>query len=208
MKEKNADIEFLRFFMILAVTALHFSEDYIGNHGILAGGYLGVDFFFILSGFLLAKHFKKDNAAIRPFDKAQRYLWYRIKQLYLPYIIAIALYVGTLFAKTGFKIEWLLHHIWETKWQYIFLHYLGAPVAFEFRSIWFMSALVLLSYLIYFFLCYNTELFLGLSPVMIIFIYLDIYYVWYIINARYICKFFARKYNPRVCRNDTRSTGL
>jgi len=175
IKKKNADIEFLRFFMILAVIILHFSEDYVGIPGILKGGYLGVDFFFILSGFFLKKHFDNDNSSLGPFDKSQKYLWYRVKQLWLPYITAIFLYVGTLFIENHLNVKWLIQHLWETKWQYLFLHYLGAPVGFEFRSIWFMSALVILSYFIYFLLCYNEEFYLGLIPVLIIIIYVWIY---------------------------------
>lgn len=175
-KQKNIDIEFLRFIMIALVALLHFSEDYFGNHGIMPGGYLGVDFFFIISGFFLIKHFEKDYNKEKSLGKKARvYIWYRIKQLYIPYIISILFYVVTLWWMNEFNIKWLLNHLWENKWQFLLLHYLGAAVPFEFRSIWFMSSLVVLSYLIYFLLEYNKQFFIGIIPVIIIGIYVWIY---------------------------------
>lgn len=83
---KNLDIEIMRFIMILSVTVLHFSEDY-GFAGILNGGYLGVDFFFIIGGFYLAKHYirEKKDENISPMKSAKEFAKYRVLKISYPY---------------------------------------------------------------------------------------------------------------------------
>lgn len=195
-KNKNADLELARFLMIIAVAVLHFTEDYVG-HSFISGGYLGVDFFLTLSGFFLMFHYEREKKlkeckancnAINEEGgyKSFTYIRYRIKQLYKPYIISILLYVGLSFWENNFNLMWLINHFWETKWQYLFLHYLGADVPFEFRSIWFMSSLIILSYLIYFLLNYNEELYLGLTPVAVILIYVWIFVSFHSLSMQWI----------------------
>ena len=53
--KKNYTIEFYRFIAIIFIAIFHFGIQYIGDFHWPKGGYLGVEFFFILSGFFLMK---------------------------------------------------------------------------------------------------------------------------------------------------------
>ena len=84
--KKNAEIELYRFIMIMGVTILHFTEDY----SLLPfyGGYLGVDFCFILAGYFLMVHFYKHYSPdLSPTENAIDYIIDRVKKLYFPYIV-------------------------------------------------------------------------------------------------------------------------
>lgn len=175
---KNLDLELMRFVMILAVCLLHFSEDFGGGHKGIGGGYLGVDFFFLVGGIFLAKHYDRCKSAESPVIQAREYLKARLKRLYPPYLCAVVLMVMISFVRNHFSLYWLLNHLYETKWQYLFLHYLGADVLFEMRSIWYMSVYVVISYLVYFLLAYREELFVGLAPIFFLLIMVHIYVIY------------------------------
>lgn len=170
-KVKNSEIEFLRFFMILGVAILHFSEDYFDIRGIIQGGHLGVDFFFLISGFFLSKHFDTDsNDKLSPFIKSIKYIIHRIKAL-LPHFILSLFFINILmFIYKKWNIIDLIKHLYDVKWQYIFLNYVGAKVSYDERSLWFLSTLVVMSYLVYVFLCINKEVFIAIAPILIILI--------------------------------------
>lgn len=73
------------------------------------------------------------------------------------------------------SLLWLRNYLYDVKWQFVFLHYLGAGVPFTMRSIWYLSVWVLLLYSIYFFLAYNDRFFVGVSPILSILILVFIY---------------------------------
>lgn len=152
--KRNLEIEIYRFLMIIAVSVIHFNEDL--KIELLKGGYLGVDFFFVLSGFYLMfyfiRHYKEGED---PNKAAAKYFWYRLKRLYPPYIVAILIMTFVSWADAGFGLKNLYFYIWGNKWQFFMLHSIGAPTSCIMRSIWFMSPLIVLSYVIYLFLCYN-----------------------------------------------------
>lgn len=164
---KNAEIELYRVLMIFSIAILHFSEDYMGTSGILPGGYLGVDFCFIISGYFLMCHFEKEyvnekSAVLNTI----KYFVGRTKKLYPPYLLAVLGMTIITWGINGFGIKRLLINLWDTRWQYLFLHFLGASTGFSMRSIWYMSSFMILSYLIYFLLSYNQELYMGIAPII------------------------------------------
>lgn len=171
--KKNAEIELYRFIMIMGVTLLHFTEDY----SLLPfyGGYLGVDFCFMLSGYFLMIHFYRHySTTISPIENSIDYIIGRIKKLYFPYIIAILLmtFVKWICIDGGAFDLFLL--LYDNRWQFLMLHSIGAPTVCIIRSVWFLSPLVVLSFFIYFCLCYNKKLFVGLAPILslLLFVYI------------------------------------
>ncbi len=135
---KNSRIappEFWRFIFILFVCLLHFEEDvYSRIHIIANAGYLGVDFFLILSGFVVAYNHDK-----KPIKSVMIFAWNRVKRLYPDFLFAIILMFGLWLIfdnDNGFK--GILVHIRDTKFQYFFINAFY-PTSLEMRSIWFLS---------------------------------------------------------------------
>lgn len=75
-KKRNPFVDILRFYFICMICLWH-----LGYAKVIPHGYLGVDFFFMLSGYYLFKHYKyKDEDEIKLIKN-------KIKTFYLPYII-------------------------------------------------------------------------------------------------------------------------
>lgn len=171
---KNLEIECYRFLATAAVAVLHFSEDYTGSHGIINGGYLGVDFFFMLSGYFLMQHWLKQERGGMSSRNAAVYFCHRLRRLYPPFLIATVLMQLTQWAFGGYGVKSLISGFWKIRWQFLMCQHLGAPVGANMRSIWYLSSLVFLTWLIYFLIDRDLDLFLGIAPVadVLIFVYI------------------------------------
>ena len=124
-------IEILRFLATIGIAFFHFEWIYIGHPVYLQHFYLFVEFFFVLSGFFLAKNVKKysaeDNWA------PLRYVWKEIRKLWPPYIVAFIFSLFVYYKVNGIDdIESIVNIIWRSKWEAIFLQLSGidptAPV--------------------------------------------------------------------------------
>lgn len=162
---RNFDIELMRYLMIIAVAVLHFGEDYTGTMRTLKGGALGVDFFFLISGFYLAQHYYKNSTNESPIIQTNRYFIKRVQRLYPAYFISLTMISVIYWTENNYSIKWLIDHIWQCKWQYFFLHFLIPNVPFDLRSNWFMCCLVFSMFIIYFMMAYNEKLAMGLFPI-------------------------------------------
>ncbi len=172
---RNLELECYRILATAGVIILHFSEDYTGTHGIIPGGYLGVDFLFMLSGYFLMTHWmgqKRDGTAAR---NTAVYFLHRLKRIYPPFLVATILMQLIQWAFGGFGIRNLVSGFWSIRWQFFLSHFLGAPTGFNMRSVWYLSSLVLLTWLIYYLIDRNLDLFLGIVPVVdiLIFVYIS-----------------------------------
>ncbi|KAL6740236.1 hypothetical protein Aduo_013611 [Ancylostoma duodenale] len=89
MSEKRLDIQGLRGWAILLVLLFHFFPDYFPN------GYIGVDMFFVISGFLIAMILRRsDNLDMEAF---RSFYYRRIKRILPLYYLAIACILIALF---------------------------------------------------------------------------------------------------------------
>lgn len=109
---KNYAFEFYRLLFACAIFIMHMEEyrNYDPPKGMFSGGYLGVEFFFILSGFLMmAKNDRDRMAAVQEGageKLAVRYLLSRYQRLMPHYWLAIGLHLlicALLYPKFDFK---------------------------------------------------------------------------------------------------------
>ena len=95
---KNVNIELFRFLLSLFVVGYHtrLATDY-GSVSLFEFGYFAVEFFFVLSGFLLARSLEKAYAADRNVLKdTGAFMWNKVRS-FLPYhVMAIVLMVAVL----------------------------------------------------------------------------------------------------------------
>ena len=82
VKEKNAAIEFYRVLFTFLICVQHM-QVYLGDIAWIRHAYLGVEFFFILSGYFLYKSYKKQKE-----PSTTKYFVHRIKRLWPEYFVA------------------------------------------------------------------------------------------------------------------------
>ena len=156
--EKNRAIEFYRFLAIMCIAVFHFNIQFTGEFCFLKGGYLGVEFFFILSGFLLMKTYRGEN-----HPKTAHEFWLRrVSRLYPAYILTMVLFIlFDIFVRnyiTSFAD--LVSRLGDEIWDLLLLQNIGIPGVFAYEgSLWFLSSLSVNLYLIYYLLLKHGEIY-------------------------------------------------
>lgn len=95
--KRNGNIEFLRFCFCMFIVFLHFTDTI--KSGLFLSGYLGVDFFFMLSGFFIAKKLRKDKESHsmetiqQTLAESRKYLLSRVASIYPYYLVAVMIFV-------------------------------------------------------------------------------------------------------------------
>ena len=94
MKSKrNGEIDLLRFIFAVVIVFFHFNVNY--DVGLFQYGYIGVEFFFVVTGYLMAGHVYRMNADSRDLgciaDETWRYILKKTRSFYSYYFFAILL---------------------------------------------------------------------------------------------------------------------
>ncbi len=158
---RNNILDFYRIIFTLIICLHHFQG--ILDTKIISTGYIGVEFFFILSGFFLYKSFKKNNN-----ETAFQYTVKRIKRLYPEYILAFILCFILQMAQSGKEksVDCIFQGISEiTLMQNIGIFRGG----FNY-PLWYLSVLIFAGYIVYELLKKDKETFSKIiSPITIVF---------------------------------------
>lgn len=92
MNKRNPTLEFWRFVFCIAVLGFHFFSKI--NRNYFHAGYLGVEFFFIVSGYFIGAYYEKKQEGKElsmRLKSVLTYAWTRLKRLYPLYLIALIL---------------------------------------------------------------------------------------------------------------------
>lgn len=94
-KKRNGEIDFLRFVFALVILFYHFNSNY--KLGFFVNGYIGVEFFFVVTGFLMARHAERRKETGRELslvaDETWRYVLGKVKAFFRYYTAAVLLQV-------------------------------------------------------------------------------------------------------------------
>ncbi len=168
-KKRNNEIELFRFLFITVIAVMHFSNSYFKSCPYYQGAYIGTEFFFLLSGFMIAKKALSQREPLSPY----RFTWNRLKKLYPDYLFAffllfvLSLVSGAIACQDGFKT--LCSYIFEL----LFLHASGLK-SFGLLNYptWYLSSLIIGGFLIYGLICINRKLYLTIiAPLSVLVTY-------------------------------------
>lgn len=147
---RNSYIDLLRVLFCVFVCLFHWNR---AVH--FGGGYLGVDFFFILSGFYLMRSFERDRAAQEQRDiylNCRKYIWRRLCRFYPHYFTSFlfAAVVTVFVCRIKSFHDFLLTVFWEIT----FLQNIGLTDTAQLVNdpAWFLCAALFGGYLVYFLL--------------------------------------------------------
>lgn len=166
--KRSWKIEALRFIATMGIAIFHFEWIYIGHPVYFQHFYLWVEFFFVLSGFFLAKNCKEKK------QSALNYTWQHVKKLWPQYIIAFVFSFVVYCFVNKISGHAVLGVLWKTKWEMIFFQLFGfdanAPVINGVTG--YIPALLVGSLIIYYFLDKYYEITVNLfAPILPIMIY-------------------------------------
>lgn len=154
---RNTSIEFLRFLFISIIVIYHFG-------GVFPNGYLGVEFFFILSGFLLYRSCQIKH--LLPIY----YLSRKIKRFYLKYIVALGIIFLLKFKiwLTGDIVDNILRLIAEM----LFLQNIGFYSGGYNTPCWYLSVLIVGGTILYSLLFFYKNATINIIiPISVVFTY-------------------------------------
>jgi len=168
---KNNNIEYWRLIFTILVCLLHFSATYFQGKSLFLGGYISVEFFFILSGFLLFYTYdiKPKKGEGNPGFK---YTINKILKLYPHYIFSFLFLFMYIIIVNGESIKGILVQMLQSTWEVLMLQMSGGNYTLYNYPTWYISALLIVGYLIYYLLDNYKKIFINLiAPFSIIFIY-------------------------------------
>lgn len=173
---KHNSIEFFRFLFALQIAVYH-TWDYFEAPVFGGGGYIAVDFFFILSGFFMYRHIcigNKEGVKLCPSKDTAAYMISRIKRIYLDYLLAFLsqfLLLNCIVEKNCLKQTIL--NLLNSCWTLLLINEAGiGPIIYNGAAGWYLSALLIASYLVYYLAVKFPDTFIRyLAPIEMIGIY-------------------------------------
>lgn len=167
MPTRNQEIEIFRFLFICAIAIMHFCNSYFHSAPYFSGAYIGTEFFFLVSGFMIMK--SASAKKVSPFLFTLR----RIKKLYPHYFIAFLLLfiTSSLVSGTGFVST--LKNLGGYCFELLFLHASGLKCSGLLNyPTWYLSSLLIAGFFLYALAYYNEKLYLTIiAPLAVLVTY-------------------------------------
>ena len=193
-QERNVAIEFWRIFTAIAIVGFHVgwiiarscngtlgywmetSNWFFGSSEVLL-------IFTITAGYFMTRHFKKLDKDPKykersAMSRAFEYTWSRVKSL-LPVLILgylLGVIISTKFFYPDYGLQETLSMLFNSIWEFLGFHAVGLrSVGGQFfnlnGTLWFISAIIIVGYFIYWGLCKNEEVTSGfVAPFLTIFL--------------------------------------
>lgn len=150
---RNGAIDFLRLLFCMGVVFCHGRN--LGGTPEIAlfadAGYIGVEFFFLVSGFLMAKSAarKQDAACTHLGTETVLFLWHKIKPVLPYYLFAVIFsYSRTVIAKEFTPVE-AVRNLMLGVWDLFFLRMSGIKTYGIVRATWYLSAMYIAMFILY-----------------------------------------------------------
>lgn len=178
MNEKKGNaIYFWRIIFTYMIVIFHFDNPfpYSAELGIRPGGYIAVEFFFIVSGYLL---FEKSEQYKQRFPSAWQYTLHRYRQIYFKYLFAFVLVFCAIVQVRNLNLAETADLLLDSYWEIFALQGIGLGREWNYinPTLWYISILFIGGYIIYFFLLHYRDVFLKIiAPVFIMVAYSLLY---------------------------------
>ncbi|MDV0446623.1 hypothetical protein MsAg5_04710 [Methanosarcinaceae archaeon Ag5] len=181
--KKTASVEWLRIICAMVVVMFHFEGLYFGGHRYFTHFAIVVDFFFLLSGFLLMKDAVKPRKKLLSLGdsltETYQFVLHKIKGFYLPYLLAfVMVFILTAVVMAPAGIDAVLERLFHFKWEALLLQLAGFTPDPSFNSdylvgsAWYLSAMIIAMIPVYYLAVYYQKPYVNvISPLSVLLIY-------------------------------------
>lgn len=176
MKKRNRAVDFFRFLFCCIVFILHFRDygSFESENGQFHGGYLAVEFFFIVSGFLMMK--KAEACMPKKGEEGKQaflFLVERYKKLYPYYFLSIILcIVSKKLTDASFSIKTAILKGFPDIFA---VQIFWRPYSIN-THFWFVSGLLWASFLVYYLVIKNKDTFVYIIEPISLFLFIGLLY--------------------------------
>jgi peptidoglycan/LPS O-acetylase OafA/YrhL len=196
-KKKNAriaSVEFWRFLFTVLVCLYHL-EIYYTSGKLFPSGTSAVEFFFVLSGFLIALSaghwFEKNPQPLSPKEacvKATQFVWKKVKVIFPVIVVTLILHYAM--NGGGYSRSSTLEAILNSEWDLLFM--VGTPFGYAnggcpIVPLWFLTALFIAGYVYTYMLYRNFHFTLFLAPLIGVLLY-----SFFTLNSSLVLDFYAK----------------
>lgn len=161
--KRNGEIDFLRFLFSVIIALFHFGDTL--RFAVAPFGSIGVEFFFILTGYFMAKHVeavhrKAGDQSISISDETWRYIIRKIGQFYRYYFVAIILQMILRYIIVGRGIVSIMSNFLKSipTLTITFVALNSNDVGFYVGNTWYLSAMIIAIFFLYPILLKNYDL--------------------------------------------------
>ncbi len=175
MKDNNA-IALWRIIFTYMIVAFHFTTTFpwMGEVGLVPGWYLAVEFFFMVSGYLICDKFDDYRAR---YNRAIVYTFHRYINIWPRYIVSFFITFAAIFylGKNKLPPKELLY---DSIYEIFLLQGIGLDRGWDYvnPTLWYLSIMLICGFFIFLFLRYIPRFFKGYLGVAIILLFLFLLY--------------------------------
>jgi len=173
INQHNYEMDFLKLLFMFIIVALH-SENILGHRVIMFSGALAVEFFFLVSGYLLAKSAdkvillrEKDNNPLKIGQETIKFVFHKYGLIFPALLVCIILNVGIRAYFGARSFDLIINSTWELLCgqMYGFSAYYSTGVE------WYLSVLFAASWIVFPMYLKNRDIFKNvIAPLIMLFI--------------------------------------
>ena len=173
---RNNTIDFWRIIFTYMIVIFHFdtSFPFVGKMGLTPGWYIAVEFFFIVSGYLLYHKVCGDREETSPWG----YTMHRYRQIYPKYLISLLLTFAVSAAIRGLSAAESVDLLLDSYWELLGLQGIGLSRGWDYINPvnWYISVLFISGFILWYFLKRHKKAFIHLiAPVFVMIAYSNLY---------------------------------
>lgn len=170
VQKRNGELDFLKLIFSIIIVSFHSGNFIQSENGYFKGGSIAVDFFFIVSGAMMARNAAQkayeENLGIDTFEFMKKKILRFMPNIYVAWAIAFVV-------KHWHCISWkqVMKDFFSSIWELLFLTNTGTVGYLSNGATWYISAMILIMLLLWPLIRkYKENFFYIIAPLMILFL--------------------------------------